>query len=355
MRTHTQTETAADTQASLVLISTLVVDTRLQWRARGVDRATVKLYTSHIKDDPAYDLGTILVYELPAEDGTDKTAFFVVDGFHRVMAYTAAGRTHIPANVEFGRTWDEAYGAAARRNIEHDRAGLRLDRKSKQRILAYMLRPDGGEWCHLTLKQMCNELGVSSQSTITNWMQELERSGADIYLTETVVGIDGKEQPRYANPHPNGFKPNNPQTRKAQRRGKPLPDLTPPPIAGRVTITGTLSPDQPITMKHPAYGKIKIEQPSDLTHGTKLIPDATQDLASTDVIRLEHGDFSWQRISRMGTEALENMLFLIQRMNQAEVDLDNKHAVRSLEDVSIVEGVAAQVRHYLEGVLRLGK
>lgn len=361
MKTQTDHHEVVET-----LISTIIVDTRLQWRAKGIDKPTVREYKGYLADDTNFNMHPIVVYELPIEGEDNETGFFVIDGFHRIMAYAEAGRVVIPAHIHLNKTWHEAQREAARLNIKHDQ-GLRLDNPSKRAILGYMVQKD---WHQFTLKAIARELGVRSQTTITNWLHQLRADGVDAVLSEQVMGLDGTLQPRHAPPHPNGFKPKNPQTAKAKRKGKPLPVVVPPPLppsehVGDMTFrdgsTVEVFSQSPDLKGQPAEEELQSDHIIFLHDASEEVKhlfvesfgyEVDPDIPPKGALKFSHQDRSWKRISRHGTEALQNLLFFIQRMNQSEAPIEERHLLKLMLDLDAITEVVSGVRSYLKGLVK---
>lgn len=123
-------------QVVMLGISEITADPRLQTRA-AVDDSRVEEFARLLMDDPKFEFKAVVVYV----DGDGKR--WLASGFHRLMAYVAAKRTHIPV-AEYQGEFRDALLFALSTNATH---GLPLTAADKRRkIEIVMSDPEWRKW-----------------------------------------------------------------------------------------------------------------------------------------------------------------------------------------------------------------
>lgn len=98
--------------------------------------------------DPAFDLPPVAVFH-------DGATYWLADGWHRMDAYAAAGRTEIPAQIHDG-TRRDALRYALSANATH---GLSRTRMDKERAVQMALADP--EWCQWSDREIARLCAVS--------------------------------------------------------------------------------------------------------------------------------------------------------------------------------------------------
>jgi hypothetical protein len=127
-----------------VKVADIILDPECQPRV-SIDTAIVEEYAERLQHGAIFE--NIEVYQ-------DGKKFWCADGFHRVMAYKAAERGSIPANVHQGGK-REAILHAVGANATH---GLRRSNDDKRRAVEMLLRD--AEWQAWSNRQIADQCGV---------------------------------------------------------------------------------------------------------------------------------------------------------------------------------------------------
>jgi hypothetical protein len=163
-------------------ITDLVIDPRLQMRAKGLNEEHVNDLVEAIKQGK--ELPKVQVRRI--KDRGD----FVTDGFHTLEAHGVAGFTKVAVDIKHG-SWEDAVLDAALANQEH--LGLKRSNKDKRRAVEMLLsvRPN---WSGAKIAQ---ELGVSD--SLVNDVRkeqsnndELTDSVSSSSSEEKIIGVNGK-------------------------------------------------------------------------------------------------------------------------------------------------------------------
>lgn len=175
---------------STIRIAQIRRDGGTQIRA-ALDEDTVQEYTEAIKAGAKFP--PIVVYHGELKQGTP---FWLVDGFHRVEAYSRAGFDGIVCEYRVG-TQRDAILAACGANAEH---GLKRSNADKRRAVETFLADE--EWRAWSDGKIAKLANVSRQ-TVSNIRGELAISPVE---PRRVKGLDGRErlQPKTASPSTTG-------------------------------------------------------------------------------------------------------------------------------------------------------
>ena len=124
-----------------VRLDDITVDPGLQPRVRGIDSDHLADMVERLADDPEFDLPPVRLFRIPCCDHENEGEHFLSRGFHRVRAYTDAGRETIPAVVKHG-TREDAHIDALASNASH---GLKRSREDKRKAVIDLLKIQS-EW-----------------------------------------------------------------------------------------------------------------------------------------------------------------------------------------------------------------
>ena len=168
-----------------VKLASLILDPDCQPRV-AIDSALVAEYREKLDDGVTFD--NIDVY-------TDGKSFWCADGFHRVMAYRAAGRVQIPANIHEGEKRDAILHAVG----ANDNHGLRRSNADKRRAVEMLL--DDEEWSKWSSNQIADQTGVSGAFVNKMRAERLHEQVTTVVTSEPEkrIGKDGKQ---YTTPAP---------------------------------------------------------------------------------------------------------------------------------------------------------
>jgi hypothetical protein len=163
-----------------VKVADIILDPECQPRV-SIDTAIVEEYAERLQAGAIFE--NIEVYQ-------DGKKFWCADGFHRVMAYKAAERGNIPANVHQGGK-REAILHAVGANATH---GLKRTNADKRRAVEMLLRD--AEWQQWSDRQIADQCGVSNNfvGVLRKEFAPRQLSSDDSCEPVKRMGKDGKER-----------------------------------------------------------------------------------------------------------------------------------------------------------------
>lgn len=170
-------------KAIWIALNELIIDQKLQWRRRGLNRDRVEAY---LKDIEAWRAASKPVGFPPAKIYHIDGKYYVSDGFHRHQALLEADEREMLC-VVFEGDFLAARKASALSNLEH---GLENDELSKRDIMTFMMQPHM-DWEHLSNGAIASVLRLS-QTTIAAWIDQASKTGGLKTDRTKVQGRDGK-------------------------------------------------------------------------------------------------------------------------------------------------------------------
>jgi len=158
-----QRETSTIDTSVFLSVDSITVEDKIQVRVGRLNAAKVESYAEALKAGAEFP---------PVDVFRDGDVAYLADGFHRLAAHIAAGKTEISAVVRPGG-YDAAYEYAEEANLAH---GLELSMADKKNIFRRRIKRGYWDNSKESARQIARAFGVNA-STITRWRQELE-SGA---------------------------------------------------------------------------------------------------------------------------------------------------------------------------------
>jgi hypothetical protein len=173
-----------------MLIRSIVVDQRTQFRVDGLIPAVLEEYTEAVRS--GVEFPAVVVFY-------DGQTYYLADGFHRLESHKLAGREEIEAVVHEG-TLRDAQLYAMRANVAH---GLRATRADKRSAVEAMLRDE--EWRNWSDREIGRQCGVDGK-TVAAVREQLgvpvpakrtvKRGGKEVvYNTGNIGRTEGSSRP----------------------------------------------------------------------------------------------------------------------------------------------------------------
>jgi len=204
----------AKTDSTIVSISSIIFDSETQSRVT-IDYEKVGEYQAAIKDGDQFPPITVFF---------DGESYWIGDGFHRAMAYRAAGLNEVPAIVHPGGKRDAILHAVGA-NATH---GMPRSNEDKRRSVKTML--DDEEWATWTDTLIAKQCSVSinfvgklrpiSDPSLNGSMMRPRKTSTGRTINTANIGKRAKSSPKTepapavngeANGHPKGLEPKSPE------------------------------------------------------------------------------------------------------------------------------------------------
>lgn len=163
-------------------VDEIIVKPELQVR-KGLNARTVEEYTEMTREHGIFP--TLRVGQL-MDDYDKPPKLYLIDGFHRLAAFKAAGCETAAVYVDYYDSFDEMYEDALAHNLEH---GLNLTDEERRDAIQKIIKRHPDE----SIREIADRCGCT-KSTVQRYMAQLSQVG-HLDRPEKVKGKDGKEYP----------------------------------------------------------------------------------------------------------------------------------------------------------------